>query len=151
VNTSNVFRILAIALVASLVVGDCVIAEIPKQSKDDLLASASHMVTGSIQRTYERKETLGDFEFTHGVAEVAVEKVAKGSDIATDDRIYVRYWSKKWIGSGNPPPDHYGHWNIPRKSDSAEIYVKGNRKTGFDVQSPNGFFQVTSAKNAKVK
>ena len=123
-------------------------AEIAEQSKEELKTSASHILTGTVVRTYERKEMRGGIEYTYSVAEVAVGHVHKGADVVADDRVYVRYWRKKWIGSGNPPPDHYGHWNIPVSGDTAEIYVKGDRKTGFDVLSPNGFFKATKAKSS---
>lgn len=116
-------------------------AEIPKKSREKLKEMASHQLIGTVTNTYERKETRGQFEFTLGVAEVAVEEVGKGTDIEKRDCVFVRYWNKRWTGSGNPPPDHYGHWNIPQKSDKAEIYVKGDRQSGFDVLSPNGFFE----------
>ena len=63
--------------------------------------------------------------------------------IVAGDRIFVRYWRKRWIGDGNPAPDHYGHWDIPSANDAVVVYVKGTRKAGFDVLSPNGFYAVT--------
>lgn len=137
-----VFPLVILALAASLVVVTYAEAEIPNKSLQELRASASHALAGTVQRTYEQKEKRGDFEYTYGVAEVAVERVGKGADFIAGDRVFVRYWRKKWIGSGNPPPEHYGHRNIPEKAGSAEIYVKGDRKTGFDVLSPNGFFKI---------
>ena len=124
-------------------------AEIPKRSQNELQVAASSAVTGVVERTYTHKETKGNFEYTYGVAEIALVRVDKGDDIVAKERVFVRYWRKKWIGSGNPPPDHYGHWDIPEKGDMAEIYVKGDRKTGFDVLSPNGFFKVTKAESRK--
>lgn len=120
-------------------------AEIPKASKEDLHASASHVIHGTVSRTYERKEKQREFEFTYGVAEVAVGRVAKGADMAANDIVFVRYWGKRWIGPGNPPPDHYGHCDVPEAADTVEVYVRGDRKTGFDVLSPNGFFAVSKA------
>ena len=144
-----VFPIASVALTASLIVMSCANAEIPKQSKKELQASASHALAGTVERIYEHKEKRGDFEYTYGVAEVAVERVEKGADVVANERVFVRYWHKKWIGNGNPPPDHYGHWDIPAKTDTAEIYVKGDRKTGFDVVSPNGFFKITKLKTSE--
>jgi hypothetical protein len=121
-------------------------AEIPNQSQEQLGASASHVLKGVVERTYEQKERRGDFEYTHCVAEIAVAQAEKGTEIAAGDRVFVRYWRKRWLAGGNPPPDHYGHRSVPDKSDSVEVYVKGNRKSGFDVVSPNGFFKVSKAK-----
>lgn len=130
-------------LPALLMITNWAHAEIPKQSEKELRASASHAFTGTVVRIYSQEEKRGKFEYTYGVAEMAVEDVTQGTDVTANDRVFVRYWRKKWIGNGNPPPDHYGHWEIPAKTDSVEIYVKGDRKTGFDVLSPNGFFKVT--------
>ena len=144
-----VFPIVSVAVAASLMVMSYADAEIPKRSKNELQASASHALTGTVERIYEQKEKQGDFEYTYGVAEVAVERVDKGADVVANDRVFVRYWRNKWIGNGNPPPGHSGHWDIPAKTDSAEIYVKGDRKIGFDVLSPNGFFKVTKLKTSE--
>ena len=148
---ASVFPIVSVALAASLLAMSYARAEIPKQSKEKLQALASHALTGTIERVYEHKEKRGDYEFTHGVAEVAVERVDKGTDVVANDRVFVRFWRQKWIGEGNSPPGHSGHWNIPARTDTAEIYVKGDRKTGFDVLSPNGFFKITRLKTVETK
>lgn len=141
-TASHPFLIVLVALAFSLTSCLAAQAEIPKKSQEKLAAEASHQLSGTIIRTYEQKEKRGGFEYTHGVAEVSVQAVGKGADIEKGDRIFVRYWKKRWTKNGNPPPDHYGHWNIPKESDQAEIYVKGDRKNGFDVLSPNGFFEL---------
>lgn len=146
----RLFPIFSVALAASLIVMNYVNAEIPKKSKERLQASASHALTGTVERIYEQKEERAGFEYTYGVAEVAVDRVDKGTDIVANDRVFVRYWRKKWIDNGNPPTGHYGHWDIPAKNDSAEIYVKGDRKTGFDVLSPNGFFRVKKFETSEI-
>ena len=143
---SRTFPTATVALAVALVVVTSASAEIPNQSKHDLHADATHALVGTVQRTYERKEQQGNFEYTYCVAEVAVERVDKGTDVAARDRVFVRYWRKKWTGEGRGLPDHYGHRNIPGSGDAVEVYVKGDRKTGFDVLSPNGFFAVTKAK-----
>lgn len=143
---SYVFPVPPLALAATLVATTFATAEIPNQSKPDLHAEASHVLAGTVRQTYERKEQRGHFEYTHCVAEIAVERVDKGTGVAAGDRVFVRYWRKKWTGEGHALPDHYGHRNVPGGGDSVEVYVGGDRKTGFDVVSPNGFFAVTKAK-----
>jgi len=133
---------LAFAATAFVVAGTAN-AEIPKMSKEELQKFASHALVGTIEQTYERKETRRDYEYVYGVAEVNVDRVSQGEEIEEGDRVFVRYWKKRWTGPGNPSPGHYGHWNIPDSSDKAEIYIKGDRKTGYDVLSPNGFFKLT--------
>ena len=134
--------IAAVAMTLLLISAIPALAEIPGLSKDELLEDASAAFTGKVIETYERVRKEENVERTSGVAEVVVERVAKGSEIAVGDRVFVRYWHKRWIGPGDPLPDHYGHWEIPSQGDVATIFVRGDRKTGFDVLSPNGFFEV---------
>lgn len=124
-------------------------AELVDQSKEKLQASASHILLGTVERTYERKEQRDGFEYTYMVAEISVERVEKGADVVANDRVFVRYWRKEWLGNGNPPTDHFGHRGIPTNKETAEIYVRGDRKTGFDVLSPNGFFKITKLKTSQ--
>ncbi len=140
----------ASSLVALLLIANVACGEIPKLSREELLSDASAAFTGKVVETYERVRKSETYEETSGVAEIAVERVEKGSDIAVGDRVFVRYWHKRWIGQGPPPPDHYGHWDIPTQGDVATIYVRGDRKTGFDVLSPNGFFEVKKAAKEKL-
>ncbi|MDQ3333291.1 MAG: hypothetical protein M3552_22035 [Planctomycetota bacterium] len=137
-----------IACVAALAVSSA-FAEIPKLSQDELREDASEAFSGEVVETYERTKKSAKYERTYGVAEIAVESVEKGSEVAVGDRVFVRYWGKRWVGAGDPPPDHYGHWNVPSKTDSVVVYVKGDRKTGYDVLSPNGFYAVEKAAKGK--
>ena len=147
------FRILGAGLAAFLLVINVVSAERPAQSRERLLESASHAITGTVVRTYERQEKKDDrgFEWTYGIAEIQVAMVTKGSDIQAGDRAFVRYWKKKWVGGGSPPPDSYGNWEVPEATDSVEVFVEGDRGTGYDVLQPNGFFKVTKVRNAQSK
>jgi hypothetical protein len=143
------FRIQFAGLAMSLVAITVANAERPAQSREQLLESASHAITGTVIRTYERHEQKDDrgFEWSYGVAEITVALVTKGSDIKSGDRVFVCYWEKKWVGGGSPPPDSYGNWEIPRAADSVEVFVDGDRETGYDVLNPNGFFKVTKVRN----
>jgi hypothetical protein len=147
------FRILFAGLAASLVAITVANAERPAQSRERLMESASHALTGTVVRTYERQEQKDDrgFERTYGIAEINVSLVTKGSDIKQGERAFVRYWVKKWIGGGSPPPGSNGNWGIPMATDSVEVFVEGNRETGYDVLQPNGFFKVTKVRNAESK
>jgi len=147
------FRIRFAGLAALLVASTVANAERPAQSRERLLESASHAMTGTVVRTYEHHEQKDDrgFEWTYGIAEIKVALVTKGSDIKAGDRAFVRYWEKKWVGRGSPPPDSNGNWDIPVATDSVEVFVEGDRQTGYDVLQPNGFFNVTKVKNAESK
>lgn len=138
----------ALLLVASLIGGAS--AEIPRKSKEDLHESASHAFTGTVKRTYERTEKREHSKYIYGVAEIIVERVDKGKEIIVKDHIFVHYWEDVWDNEGgNRAPGHYGHWDVPGEGDLVEVFVVGDRTTGFDVISPNGFFQTTKAKPSK--
>ena len=117
--------------------------EIPKRSEPQLNRTASHVFVGTVVETYERQRKTGNrFEHTYGIAEIRVKAVEKGTDLALGNRVFVRYWRKRWIGDGPPPTGHSGHWNIPAAGNTVRVFVRGNPKSGFDVLSPNGFFSV---------
>jgi hypothetical protein len=114
-------------------------AEIPNQTPENLFKAATHVVNGQVGRIYSSTETSGNFVFTHSVAAVSVESVDKGSGIADSPLIYVRFWHKRWIGQGNPPPDHYGHRGVPKTGDEVRVYLQAQADGGLDVARPNGF------------
>ncbi|NND96094.1 MAG: hypothetical protein HKN47_02055 [Pirellulaceae bacterium] len=121
------------------------VAEIPKVPESKLAETCSHAFNGEVVQVYTKvKQTSANFEHTYGIAEIDVRDVKKGVEIEAGYRAYVRFWRKRWVGTGKPQPDHYGHWNIPSQGDRVTVYVKGDRRNGFDVMSPNGFFEVQS-------
>lgn len=142
-------RVLAALLVVAGLIGGAS-AEIPAKSKEDLHNSASHAFTGTVKRTYERAEKREHSTYIYGVAEILVERVDKGKEILVNDHVFVHYWEDNWDNkSGNRAPGHYGHWNVPEAGDLVEVFVVGDRTTGFDVISPNGFFHATKPKPSK--
>lgn len=53
------------------------------------------------------------------------------------DVIHVHYWSKTWIGTGDPPPGSSGHIGVS-KGDLGKAHLQ--RKSGrYEVLLPNGF------------
>ena len=115
-------------------------AEIPNKSPEKLQQVATHVVVGDVERIYKTvQKTSSHFEHTYSVAEVTIGEVKKGGEVVAGDRIFVRFWRKRWIGKGRPAPDHYGHRGVPKEGEQATIYLKGSRQNGYDVVSPNGF------------
>lgn len=113
-------------------------AEIPDLSAEQLERQAESIITGTLVHTYHRKETKGDYEYTHSLAEIVVDGVRKGQDIEAGDRVYVRYWRKRFVGNGRPETGHFGHRGVPNEGTHVLLFLEGDRADGFDVLSPNG-------------
>ncbi len=115
------------------------------RSRGDLLTEATQVFEGRVERLYHASpEKEGSFEFTHSVAEMTVARVEKGTELRAGDRVFVRHWHKRWIGKGQLPPDHYGHRTVPAVKQTVVVFVSGTRQTGYDVLSPNGYFEVVT-------
>ena len=92
----------------------------PPLNPDDLKDMSTHIVVGKLRMVYRSVEMHGDFQYTHGIAEIAVEKVEKGVGPKGGEVVYVRFWNDIWIGKGPVPPHSDGHHvpmqgaNVPR-------------------------------------
>jgi len=146
-STAGILSYLIAASLLVILCSEVANAEIPKKSQEELQSTASHAFSGVVQRTYVRTVKRDHSEYTYGVAEIVVSRVDKGKDVVARDRVFVRYWSEKPTNDGRfQAPGHYGHWDVPEERDLVEVYVTGDRTTGYDVLSPNGFFKVTKPK-----
>lgn len=119
-------------------------AEIPNLSVAQLEKRAQAILTGKLTHIYHRSEKQGDYEYTHHLAEIVVDEVRAGQDIQPGDRVYVRYWRKRYVGAGRPEPGHYGHRGLPKAGERCIAYLKGSRADGYDALSPNGFAPLTT-------
>jgi hypothetical protein len=143
---SSAYCIVALALCVILTPG-ITDADVPMKTAGELLSSASQAGAGTVVAKYSRTEKKDNYEYTYNVVEITVSHVAKGKDIAPNDRVFVRCWDNKWVGPPNQAPiGDSGHFPIPSKGDKVEVYVGGSRGTGFDVLHPNGFFKVVQPK-----
>lgn len=116
------------------------VGDSPPLSKKELESLASHVFAGVVLQTYVCTQQKEEFDYEYGVVEVDVDRVDKGSDIAVRGRTFVKYWKKTWTGdTQNPPPDDYGQLDNPRKGDAVQVFARGDRKSGFEALSPNGF------------
>ena len=120
-------------------------------SKQQLETIATHIVVGKVQAVYSHKEREGiplvsGYEYDYKVAEVKIEKVEKGK--VSEKLIYVRYWSRKWMGIGLPPPGGQSFSPQPEKGQMCRFYLaknsydglseKGNQDGGYNVVYVNG-------------
>ena len=117
-------------------------AEKPPSSTEQLLRQSTNVVTGTIKAVYKRIEKKDSWEYTHFIAEIRVKDSEKGTGIAADSLIYVRYWQKQWKGSGFPPPDTSGHYPIPSKDDVVRVYLARKSYDGFTDENEDGGLNV---------
>jgi len=114
-------------------------------SKQQLETIATHIVVGKVQAVYSYKEQEGiplvsGYEYDHKVAEVKIEKVEKGK--ISESLVYVRYWSRKWIGLGFPPPGGQSYENQPKKGQAYRFYLAKNSFDGWKDGNKDGGFNV---------
>jgi hypothetical protein len=113
--------------------------EVPLLRPDELKDFSTHIVTGEVRRIYTDVENDGHYERTNGVAEVAVTGLEKGDGLKAGGLVYARFWGKRWVGEGEPPPDAYGHHDVPAKGKRVRIFLERSKDGGYDVLLPNGF------------
>ena len=114
-------------------------------SKQQLETIATHIVVGKVQAVYSYKEQEGiplvsGYEYDHKVAEVKIEKVEKGK--ISESLVYVRYWSRKWIGLGFPPPGGQSYENQPKNDQTYRFYLAKNSYDGWKDGNKDGGYNV---------
>jgi hypothetical protein len=123
-------------------------AEKAPLSPDELKAIATHIIKGDVVAVYQRTEADKEWKYTHYVAEVRIAATEKGDGLKGGDLVYVRYWTRAWVGPGLPPPSASGHDGLPAVGETHRIYLAknaydGNSKDhqdgGFNVVFTNGF------------
>ena len=120
-------------------------AEMAPMSESNLLARATHVVSGRVVDVIERRQAQHQGERIDGQAVIEVDVVQKGNEVKPGERMAVRYW--RVIPDPTKPvaPGHYGHWGVPPMAASVQVFVSGSRNAGYDVLSPNGFYRMTKA------
>lgn len=114
-------------------------AEKVNLTPEQLRQTATHVVTGKVSASYQRIEKAGDWNYTKYVAEVRVDQCEKGDGIDKNELLYVRYWTKAWVGRGPPPPDTSGHRGLPRDGQTIRVYLARNAYDGFGDTKDGGF------------
>lgn len=135
-------------------------AEKPDMSVEELRRTATHIVTGKVTGVYQRTQEMtthctGTYDYTDYVAEVRVIDCEKGCgiqgipsdfpNITSGGVIYVRYWRRKWVGEGMPPPTTGGHRGLPTEGESYRMYLVRNGYDGFTYDNTDGGFNVIGA------
>ena len=120
----------------------------PRLTPEELLATSSVAVIGSVVHVYTHEDTTNPSEkVTLCIAEIAVEEVVKGDVVQRGDRLYAKYYHVKWMGEGPVPPGWSGQRGAPAGA-RAKVYLHGSKNV-FRVVEPNGFSFAT--KQTKLK
>jgi hypothetical protein len=98
---------------------------------------STHIVVGKLRMVYRSLEMRGDFQYVHGIAEIAVDKVEKGAGPKAGEVAYVRFWNEIWTGKGPVPPHSEGH-HVPRQGAVVRVFVKRNHESCYEALLPNG-------------
>jgi hypothetical protein len=131
-------RLVAAGLLWGVLAGS-VRAEKEPLSPEELRETATHVVVGKAAQIFARTEKVNNYEYTRYVAEIRVGKVEKGDGIKPGELMYVRYWRKRWLGPGNPPPDTSGHSGRPTAGQTLRIYAAKNAYDGFGTAKDGGY------------
>jgi hypothetical protein len=121
------------------------LAEKVDLSNEQLFETATHVIDGHVLAIYSYQEESGDWQITRYVAEIAVERCTKGDIEPEAAPVYVRYWTRKWIGEGTVPPSTNGHRGLPSVGDHVHVYLAKNAYDGFTNDNKDGGFNVIGA------
>ena len=105
----------------------------------EMKTMATHIVTGTVQGTYQNTTVSGDYKRTHYVAEVRIKEIEKGDGLKREGLVYVRYWQQEWVGKGDPPPNTNGHRGVPAQGETLRIYLAQNAYDGFGTSKDGGY------------
>lgn len=120
-------------------------AEKVDMSAEKLQETATHVVVGKVQAVYRRVVKDEKWRTTHYVAEVAVADVEKGEGLEKGGLVYVRYWTREWIGAGEMPLGTNGHRGCPEEGDVCRVYLARNAYDGFGSENKDGGYNVIGA------
>lgn len=119
-------------------IGAAARAEKEPLSPRQLRETATHVVVAKVEQVFARQEKVNNYEYTRYVAEVRVDKLEKGDGYKPGDLMYVRYWTKRWLGPGLPEPGTSGHRDRPTAGQTLRIYAARNAYDGFGHTKDGG-------------
>jgi hypothetical protein len=136
---------LVAAVIVSVVLAPPVRCEKVDLPPEELLRTATHVITGRVTAIYERTEAAGNCQTTYYVAEIRVGECEKGEGIEKGSLLYARYWRRGWIGKEKAPPDTSGHRGLPNVGDSMRVFLARKAYDGFSFENKDGGFNVIGA------
>lgn len=120
-------------------------AEKVNLTHERLHQTATHVITGTVKNIYSKTETTTNWKLTKYIAEIKISECQKGNDIEKGALIYVRYWSRIWIGDAPCPTSTTGHRGLPGEGMFVRVYLAQNAYDGFDLNNNDGGFNVIGA------
>jgi hypothetical protein len=114
-------------------------AEIVPKSAEEMREMATHVVLGKVKGVYTSTARRGDYQQTHYLAELAIEKIEKGEGLKEKQLIYVRYWTQRWVGTGKQPPGTNGHRGLPAVGQAYRVYLVNKGYDGGGEVSDGGY------------
>ena len=129
-----------IGILSSAVLHRLAVGDIAPLSPEQLQSQSSDIVVGVVtSRQITRDETDKDWDKRSFVYEIEVEAVEKG-DHARGDSLVASAWTKRWTGSGIPPPSGMGHEPLPLEGERARFFLKAKAGEGetMAILLPNG-------------
>jgi hypothetical protein len=114
-------------------------AEIVPKTPEEMQEMATHVVQGKVKGVYSSTAKAGNYQRTHYVAELMIDKIEKGTGLKEKQLVYVRYWTQYWVGSGPPEPGTAGHRRIPSAGDAVRVYLVNKGYDGGGQVTDGGY------------
>lgn len=125
-------------------------AEKVDMTNDELTKAATHVVVGKVKEIYFSTTAEGDWIYTNYLAEISPQKHEKGEDLKDRSLIYVRYWTRRWVGKGRMPTSTSGHRGLPSRGEVVRLFLRNDGDDGgLNVIHANGFEVMEEAKSGK--
>lgn len=111
------------------------VAEKVPMSEEGRKAEATHILKGTVEQVFSRKETKPNGEVvTKYVAELKIAKVEKGEGLKEGQLAYVRYWHISEMKT----PGASGQAKLPKAGDTVTVFVERAEDGAMDALFPNG-------------
>ena len=120
-------------------------ADIAPLSPEQLQKNASTIVVGVVsKRAIALDATDPDWDRRSFHYEIKVEAIEKG-DLQVGDTISANASSRRWVGTGTPPPSGAGHWPLPLEGERARFFLHTDSDGTLAILLPNGVELSTQA------
>ena len=122
------------ALLLALV-GFCQAAIAPK-SDDRMMEEADGVIVGEVLKVTSKTEDgeawdgLGKEIITYYTSTIKISEVRKGETFEAGKEVKIETMQVEWIGKGDPPPGHSGHFHQPAKGEKVLVFFTKRKDEG---------------------